>query len=269
MSSQDQGQDRDGERLSAYLDGELPRAEADQLERRLAREPALAERLEAMRALDRVAAAAFHAIDERPMPKRVLERLGDDEEEPRAGNVVPLRRTAAPGEFFRLPVALAASIALVAGLWLGGLPGDGGPPDGAAYASRIAGGSALHAAFDRASGGETVELGDDRYAQPVLTFLSDGGAWCRQVRITGGPAPADTLACRRGGGWQVELITFGPAAAAPGEGAYGQASAGGTPAMRAALDELMGREPPLGPAEEADVIGRGWEGGDSRNGVRE
>lgn len=262
-------EDRDDELLSAYIDGELPRAEADELERRLGREPALTARLEALRAMDRATAAAFHAVDEQPLPARVLELLGEVEEEPRASNVVPLRRAGGPREFFRLPVALAASIALVAGLWLGGLLDESGAPDGAAYASRIAEGSALYAAFEQTASGDTIELGGDRYAEPVLTFLSDGGAWCRQVRITGGPSQGDTLACRRDGEWQVELVAFGPPAAAPGDGAYGQASAGGTPAVRAALQALAGREPPLGPAAEAEVIGRGWENGASRNGSRE
>lgn len=264
MSSEKQD---DGERLSAYIDGELPRAEADELERRLAREPELSRRLQAMRTMDRATAAAFHAGDERPLPKRVLELLGEAEE-PRASNVVPLRRTW-PAELFRLPVALAAGVALAVGVWLGGRLDSGSTPADGAWASRIAEGSALHAAFDRTASGDTVRLGDDRYAEPVLTFLGEDGNWCRQVRITGGPSPADTLACRRDGEWQVELTAFGPGPAAPVEGAYGQAAAGSAPAVRAALDELMGPDAPLGPAEEADLIGRKWEGGDSRNGGRE
>lgn len=261
--------EHDDELLSAYLDGELSKADANELERRLARDPKLSERLESMRAMDRVAAVAFHEMDERPMPKRVLELLGEEKERPHASNVVPLWRNTGLGEFIRLPVALAASIALVAGLWLGGFLGNGGAPEGAAWANRIVEDSALYAAFDRAASGESMELGNDRYAEPVLTFRSDGGAWCRQVRITGGPAPAATLACRRNGEWQVELVAFAPAAAAPDEGEYGQASAVSTPAMRAALDELMSREPPLGPAEEADVIDREWETGDPGNSGRE
>lgn len=265
----DVGQDRDDELLSTYLDGELPRAEAVELERRLAREHVLSERLEALRAMNHAAAEAFRMFDERPMPKRVLELLGENETEGKPDNVVPFRHLPRLGRFFQLPVALAASIALAAGLWLGGLSDKSGAPGGAAYAQRISEGSALHAAFDRAASGEVIELGGDRRAAPLLTFRSDGGTWCRQVRITGGAAPADTLACRRNGAWVVELVTFGPAAGAPGEAPYGQASGGGTPAMRAALDELMGREPPLGHVQEAVVIGQGWQVGDSANGQTE
>lgn len=265
----DVGQDRDDELLSAYLDGEIPRAEAVELERRLAREQVLSERLEALRAMNHAAAEAFRMFDERPMPKRVLELLGENETEGEADNVAPFRHLPRLGRFFQLPVVLAASIALAAGLWLGGLSGKREAPDGAAYKQHIPEGSALHAAFDRVASGEVIELGGDRRAAPLLTFRSDSGAWCRQVRITGGAAPADTLACRRNGAWAVELVTFGPATRAPGEAPYGQASGGGTPAMRAALDDLIGREPPLGRAEEADVIGQGWPVGDSVNGQTE
>jgi hypothetical protein len=259
----------DDELLSAYLDGELARVAADQLERRLTREPALAERLEAMRGMDRATAAAFRSIDERPMPRRVLELLGEEgkDEQPGRSSVVPLRRRPALGELFQLPVALAASIALAAGLWLGRLlPGE---TPGGDYPSRITETSPLYTAFERTASGAALELDGGRYAEPVLTFLSGTGAWCRELRISGGAAPVDTLACRRDGAWHVELVTFGPAAEGPAEGSYGQASAGAAPAMRAALDALRGGEPPLGAAEEQAVIGGGWPPGTPGAGVRE
>ena len=254
----DRSRERDDELLSAWLDGELASAQADELERRLAREPSLADRLEAMRGMDRATAAVLRAIDERPMPKRVLELIGEEAEgeTPPGSKVVPLGRGRGRGGLFR-PMALAASIALAAGLWLGRLLPDDVPD--AYYASRIAEGSPLYTAFERAPSGATIELDDERYAEPVLTFLSGTGTWCRQMRITGGAEPSDTLACRRDGAWRVELVTFGPAAAGPGEGAYGLASGGVAPAMRAALDELMGEEPPLGATEEQAVIDGGWE----------
>ncbi|HEX7063414.1 MAG TPA: hypothetical protein VF200_15685 [Woeseiaceae bacterium] len=262
------GRERDDELLSAYLDGELASAEADELERRLALEPSLAGRLEAMRGMDRATAAVFRAIDERPMPKRVLQLLGEqaEDETPPGSNVVPLGRGRGPRELYR-PMALAASIALAAGLWLGRLlPGE---TPGGDYPSRITEDSPLYTAFERTASGAALELDGGRYAEPVLTFLSGTGAWCRQLRISGGAAPVDTLACRRDGAWHVELVTFGPAAAGPAEGSYGQASAGAAPAMRAALDALRGGEPPLGAAEEQAVIGGGWPPGTPGAGVRE
>lgn len=248
----DERRGRDDELLSAYLDGELPPAETEALSRRLAEEPALARRLEAMRHTDRVTAAAYHSIDERPLPKRVLELLEEDEDE----RVVPLRRRGA-GAFLQLPVALAASVALAAGLWLGMQAGGGASGD--ATGARIAPGSALHAAFDETPSGQVTELDAGRRAEPVLTFRDAHGDWCRELRISGGPAPAETLACRRDGAWHLEVVSFGRETPEPGEAPYGLASGGGDPAVRAAVGELMGAEPPLAPADEARAIERGWE----------
>ncbi|HZD54157.1 MAG TPA: hypothetical protein VE175_13990 [Woeseiaceae bacterium] len=250
----------DDELLSAGLDGELPESQADGLARRLAREPALASRLEAMRSADEAAAAAFRALDERPMPPRVLELLGegDAQQRPERGSakVVPLQK---PGfrRFVQAPVAIAASVALLFGIYLGGRLGNG-DVSGGGYGSRIGEGSELYAAFDRGLGGEAVSLRGGRTAEPVLTFLSADGAWCRQVRIAGGQAPIDTLACRRGGQWRVELVSFELAASAAPENRYQEASAGGSAAMRAAVDGLMGERPPLDREDEAKVVGGGW-----------
>lgn len=267
-------QERDNEMLSAYLDGELSRAEADAMAKRLAREPDLAERLETLRSVDHAAVAAFRAVDERPIPARILDLIGEDEQDRHGdvsgtGNVVQLRKPAIV-RLFQTPVAIAASVALVAGFFLSEMLGNGGDGEsGAVYASRVPRDSDLHAVFDRGLSGEPVELQEGRIAEPVLTFRSTDGSYCRQVRITGAADPADTLACRRNGNWDVELVSFGGAASAAPGTPYGQASSGGAAAMRAAIDRVMGREPPLGRTEEAEIIGEGWESDGSAEGEAE
>ncbi len=59
---------RDPERLSAFLDGELPEAEAREIEAALAADPALQAELEALMAADQSATAAFEAMLEEPVP---------------------------------------------------------------------------------------------------------------------------------------------------------------------------------------------------------
>jgi hypothetical protein len=265
--------ERNDELLSAWLDGELAPAEADELERRLAREPALAERLEAIRSVDEAAVAALRSVDQRPLPALILDLIGEDEEEPRrrhdgAEKVVPLRERPMT-RFFQAPVAIAASVAFLAGFLLHAMLGNGGDRAGEVlYAGAIPEGSGLYAAFDRRPSGEAVDLGAGRTAQPVLTFRSVDGNWCRQVRITGA-ASADTLACRREGAWQIELLSFGEATPAAPESGFQQASSGGTAAMNAAVERLTGREPPLALAAEAELIGAGWQGSGSQDGEAE
>jgi hypothetical protein len=266
----DERQERDDELLSAYLDGELSQPQADELTSRLARQPELAERLEAMRSVDKAAVAAFRALDEKPIPERILDLIGEDEEGRHsvaggARNVAQMTRPVI-NRFIQWPVAIAASVALIVGFYLSALLGDGSAPDRevvAVYASRIPEGSDLRLVFERNLSGATINLSDGRVAEPVLTFRGLDGNYCRQVRITEAARSADTLACRRDGNWEVELVSFGEAAAAAPESAYGQASSGEVAATRATIERLIGQDPPLDRAEEADVLGKGWQGGGS------
>ena len=98
-------QELDDEILSACHDGELPPAEAEAVRRRLAREPALADRLHAMQYVDAAAAGALRAPDGTPVPERILMLLERAEREQakrlEAGNVVPLRTPPAARGFRR------------------------------------------------------------------------------------------------------------------------------------------------------------------------
>ena len=113
-------QELDDEILSACHDGELPPTEVEAVRRRLAREPELAERLEAMRYVDSAAAGALRAHDGTPVPQRILTLLERAEEEQsqrlESGSVVPLRRReAADGMCSRWLAAIKACVAFVAG----------------------------------------------------------------------------------------------------------------------------------------------------------
>lgn len=113
----DAQQELDDEILSACHDGELPPTEVEAVRRRLAREPDLAERLEAMRYVDAVAAGALRAHDGTPVPERILTLLERAEEEQsqrlESGRVVSLRRREG-GVCSRWSAAIKAWVAFVA-----------------------------------------------------------------------------------------------------------------------------------------------------------
>jgi negative regulator of sigma E activity len=257
MADQDMSDD---ERLSAWLDGELPDGEAKRLEERLTTEPALARRLERLREADRTAGQAFHAIDGAPMPRSVLELLKDENagrsQDPEEAKVVRLRPRAP--RFFQMPVAIAASVALVAGFLIHDLiaPQGGGDDAALPISGVVASDSGLYRMLEAAPAGEPVDLGDGSSAEVILTFQAKDGDWCRQFRLGTAAAALHGLACRQPGGWQLETASF---AGPDPSGATFQQAAGATPAaLEAAVRARLGGGEPLGPGEESLVISEGW-----------
>lgn len=251
----------DDERLSAWLDGELPPDEAKRLEERLAAEPVLARRLERLREADREAQHAFRAVDGTPLPQAVLDLLqdGDAERSREAQNVQVVRLRPRAPRFFQVPVAIAAGVALVAGFLVHDLLAPRGVGDDAALPTSglIAGDSRLYRMLETAPAGEPVELPGGGSAEVVLTFQANDGDWCRQFRLGTAGSALQGLACRQPGGWQLETATF--AGPGPSDATFQQAAGGAPAALEAAVRARLGGREPLGREEESRVISVGWE----------
>lgn len=250
----------DDEWLSAWLDGELSRDEAERLEQRLTAEPELARRLERLREADRKAQLAFHAIDGTPMPQAVLDLLKDENagrsQKAQDAQVVRLRSRAP--RFFQMPVAIAASAALVAGFLVHDLisPQGVGHDPALPMSGVIAGDSGLYRMLETVPAGEAVGLPDAGRAEVVLSFRADDGDWCRQFRLWNAASALHGLACRQPGGWQLETASF--ARPDSSEATFRQA-VGATPAaLGAAVRARLGGREPLGSDEEKRAISEGW-----------
>jgi len=241
--------------LSAYIDGELPPAEADRVTERLAREPLLMRRLEALRAGDAAVRDAFERVDDEPMPAAVLEMLGAAPAKP-ADNVVAFPARGAQ-RFFQVPVALAASVALVAGFLISNVlqeqPAMGIDLE---QGGAVAAASPLHALLEDGVSGEARVLASGATGEVVLTFEDRDGDWCRQVAVASGPEALHGVACRRDGAWQVEALGYAPAGHAGG--VYLPAGSDTPEAVDAAVDGLIGPADPLDISEENRLISEGW-----------
>jgi negative regulator of sigma E activity len=243
----------DDDALSALIDGALPSDEADALRARIAREPMLAARLAAMELANRAVRDAYRDVVDEPLPERVLELLRAPPS--RAGEVVDLderrRRRALPAW---VPQAAAAGVVLAIGLGLGfglGQRSSDAPAAGVLAATgRVAPGSALEALLESVPSGEPREI-DGATAEARFTFRAQGGDWCRELAVSAGSARNAAVACRRDGGWRVELVGV---QAAGGE-VYRPAGAD-TP-LREAVDALIDGEP-LEPDAERALVARGW-----------
>lgn len=171
----------DGEVLAAYLDGETDEVTTARLERRLADEPALAARLDALAA----ARTRLQRLSEVRAPDDVRRRLRARIAEERAGGapahaaapMVQRRRTWMAAVAPRLAVAVVALVALVAlgaavtQLLSGGASGSGAE-QAAMGTSEPAGGAA---AEDR-GGAETGRAFDDTEAAAGVAGGSEAAA---------------------------------------------------------------------------------------------
>jgi len=255
----DQQQRRDDEALSAYLDDELPRDEADRLTARLAAEPALARRLDALRSADAAARQAFQALDDQPLPQGVLDLLQDDA--PRAARA---RAGAAPGArwferlfrpYMQLPVAIAASLALLAGFFASEQLDRGEP--GETYAGAIPADTALYRLLETGVSSEAVPLADGASGELLLTFEDEAGDYCRQARLSEATGTVQAVACRRAGNWQLEILRFDQRTSAT-DGLYRAASSGTPAAVDATIDGLIGDNSPLDAEAERRLVAAGW-----------
>lgn len=267
----------DDETLSAWLDGELTDERADELRARLDREPELAARLAQLEHTDERVRAAYAGVLDEPLPQSVLDLLapasehgaatrgsghgagdavdatrGSDHSAGDAGgaDVIALRPRD-PRRWLTLPVAAAAGIALAVGVLVGHLAGPG--PGPALVAGIVEPGTTLHGVLQSAPSAETRALGPNFAATPRLTFRTAGGDYCRQIDVAVPGGTTETLGCRRGGRWQVELTAFAAAAA---DGAFRPAAGDSTP-VRAAVDALLDGAPLDAEAERA-LIANGW-----------
>lgn len=247
----------DDELLSAYIDGELPQHEADALSKRLAGEPALMQRFEALRATDAAVREVYAAIDKTPMPDSVLELFDKPKPEQQPDNVV-----AFPGRFvarfFEAPVAIAASVALMAGFLGATMLRQDVTPSGAAdvlVAGPVESGTPLHGLLELTPSGELRDVAGGA-GEVLLTFEDQGGDWCRQLRVSQSDRSLHGVACRRDAVWQLETIALGDAGTP--EGQLGTA-AGATPdAVDAAVDALIGAGATIEPEDENAIISMGW-----------
>ncbi len=244
----------DDDRLSALIDGTLPRDETAALRERLAREPALAARFAAMERANRAVRDAYRDVVDEPLPERVLELLGAAQTRP--ANVVALdarrSRRARPAW---LPQAVAAGIALAIGVGLGfnvGQRSSEAPPASLlASTGIVAPRSPLHELLESLPSGAARTLDRMLTAETRFTFRAQGGDWCRELRVSSAEASNAAVACRRADGWRVELV-----AVASRDGELYRPAGAESP-FQEAVDALIDGEP-LEPDAERALLASGW-----------
>nr|WP_087574160.1 anti-sigma factor [Sphingomonas sp. CDS-1] len=228
--------DIDEAMLIAWVDGELDEVTRRRVDRAVAEDPALAERLEMHRRLRERLSGHYAPVEAEPVPAGLRALLEGN------AKVVPLVRPAAPRwRHWGTGGAIAASLLL--GLGIGHLSGG---PEGPVAVEK----GAMVARGELASALET-QLASAQEDAPIhigLSFRRKGGGWCRSFE---GQAVSG-VACREGEGWQVQQLVPG----AGQQAAYRQASSGDARIM-ATVDALIDGAP-LDAAQEKAAKDKKW-----------
>lgn len=228
--------DIDEAMLIAWVDGELDEVTRRRVDRAVAEDPALADRLEMHRRLRERLSGHYAPVEAEPVPAGLRALLEGNEK------VVPLVRPTAPRwRHWGTGGAIAASLLL--GLGIGHLSGG---PEGPVAVEK----GAMVARGELASALET-QLASAQEDAPIhidLSFRRKGGGWCRSFE---GQAVSG-VACREGEGWQVQQLV--PRAGQ--QTAYRQASSGDARIM-ATVDALIDGAP-LDAAQEKAAKDKKW-----------
>jgi hypothetical protein len=266
----------DDETLMAYADGELDPVRMSEIKLAIANDDKALARVDAFRRSKIMARDAF----DRPMHEQPPQFLIDaimkapasraKDKTSAAPTVMKLRRFARNETSL---IALAASIALLAGIGIGVLIAGSdrdSPATDLLAVGPVPEVSPLASSLSRLPTGKsaTIEGGNFNGQSVTLlaTFRDASGRPCREFEIGSGNANAQTaaIACRDGEGWSVRGVVQLTLVSLPSPNrGFEPAGAEGTDPLAGILS-LIGAGPVLTPNEEAALISQNW-----RDAVRE
>lgn len=220
--------------LIALVDGELDEVNRRRVERAVADNPALAERLAQHRAIRESLSGHYAPVAEEPVPDRFRALLTESE------TVVPMTRPVRRWGGWAMGGAIAAS--LVLGLAVGRFSGGETGPIGMQGGTLMAQGE-----LARALDGQLASAQDGATVRMELSFRRKGGGWCRSF-----DGAVAGVACRQDDGWQVQQILPGMTQGSD----YRQASSADARLM-ATVDALIDGAP-VDAAGEKAAQAKGW-----------
>lgn len=253
------------EKLSAYLDGELPPEETAAIRDALEKDVLLRDRLARLQRADAAVRAAYGAIDDTPLPESVTDLLkgGAAEKRPAGpeGNIrffPAMRRRAAAAPW---PVAIAASLAMVVGFISGQqLSFSPDAPSGAVQMARvIEPNTPLFEVLNRGVSAQTHQIASDAdlRLEPVLSFRRLDGSYCREFFAHDANSRTHSVACKEEENWIIKIAVTTSAGNTP-EGAYETASTAGDTLVTDYIDRIISGDA-LSAEEEEDLSRSDWQ----------
>ncbi|MCF6217193.1 MAG: hypothetical protein L3J62_01405 [Gammaproteobacteria bacterium] len=197
----------DDKMLIAFLDNELSNEQMTWVEQAINEDGALAARAESLALADDLASQAYqHAMHE-PTPQRLIDAVWKKGAEQPRTNVVNL---ASRRRFSGLlPLATAASLALVVGAILGPqLTSDdiGTHQLAQTGQSNPSSQSALYIALEKTPSLQHFEVENGHTILPVMSFQAVDGRYCREFQVNKESSVSVGVACKQDGTWNTEIL---------------------------------------------------------------
>ncbi|CAD5248718.1 Anti-sigma factor [Alteromonas sp. 38] len=266
------------EMLCAFLDAELSDDDMEHVRTAIASDLALSDRLASLAQVDMMVKAAADAATQKPLPNSVVALLADDAtseaylkqadfdsdhvsasqaSESMPSNVTSFNRKAQDAKRsgkWKVPLSLAAGVALVAGLTL--MQSEYTDPlDPAGTSSTNNHWANVSTALDNNLTGEVMVTDAGMEIVPQLSFMNKQSQLCRQAQIQGEDELNIMIACKNEQGiWQLhasKLMTAGR-----NKSEYQTASA--NKVLDEEIDLLM-VSTPLNREQEQQAINHGWQ----------
>ena len=242
------------EHISAFLDGELEAHEMAAMRAVIAKDEAVAARIEAFAAVDAKLKQRYGNIDEQALPEGLLamiESATSKAPTQKTAEIIELSRWQRTKKQVQEHFAVAASVALMLGLGVGFFASQH-----SIQPSAFESNSWQHVAqhLHDAPSGELRELGGGAAIKVQLSFKGQDGALCRQYYQQSADATqaSDNVACNYGGQWQ---LTARVPAAIKQQGTYATASK--SAAIDRVLDSIMA-DSPMSFEQEQRAIAKQW-----------
>jgi anti-sigma factor RsiW len=257
------------ETLMLYADGLLEAPERGRLEKALTRDARLHARLHVFRSTGRDLAALFEPHAATPLPPRLRDMANGAVPQISSSPVRAPREHLGPRAWlpgWQQGAALAASLALLAGIglgWLlhGGVAGTSALPSHEVVRSdgeRLIAGGVLRDALESlpAGGAEPGAHGSSTEVSVKMTFQDTAGHFCRQYQLSASQSQHYAgVACRVDGVWRVDFQALVPPA--PSSARHMVPASASSEIMDAVLGAIIAGDP-LGSDDEAALIKKRW-----------
>ena len=245
----------DDETLSAFLDGELSTEQAEQIEQAINDDAELAARVESLAKVNELASQAYQEILHDPIPQHLIDAVR--QQQPVRAEVISLASRKRFMDY--VPMAVAASVALVVGSLLGYQIGDDGADSHSlvqADAGLIVMQNPLYIALEQTPSLQHYEMDNGDVIVPVMSFQADDGRYCREFQINSDQNVSVGVACKENNYWNTQVLLA--AGSRPVDStSYQPASGYSQEILDTVLDQLwMGVAYDV--AEEQALIQKGW-----------